>query len=81
MQRDEPRQAIETLAATSPEASASTAIQRDEALRRRGLGAAMVAGCALAIQGCLDGDGVAVVGARTSDPYGLLVARQLGRDL
>lgn len=81
MERDEPCPVVERLAQTSPEASRWSASRKEDELRRRGLVAAMVAGCALAIQGCLEGEGVAVVGARSSDPYGLAVARQLGRDL
>lgn len=73
--------ALGRLAATSPEAMGLSAERQREELRRRGLFAAMVAGCALAIHGVFSGDGVAVVGARASDPYGLILARQLGRDL
>lgn len=81
MERDETRRVVERLATTSPQAGAWSASRKEDELRRRGLVAAMVAGCALAVRGCLEGDGVAVVGARASDPYGLSVARQLGRDL
>lgn len=81
MDPHDPATALALLAATSPKAAATPPSRQQEELRRRGLVAAMVAGCALAIEGCLEGDGVAVVGARASDPYGLSVARQLGRDL
>lgn len=81
MERDDPCPAVEVLAASCPQARTLTEHQKREELVRRGLVAAMVAGCALAIEGCLEGDGVAVVGARASDPYGLSVARQLGREL
>ena len=73
--------ALSRLAATSSAASAMRPELQGAELARRGLVAAVVAGCALAIRGCFDGDGVAVVGARASDPYGLVLARQLGRDL
>lgn len=73
---------VTRLAATSPEAAALTSEERRAELGRRGLVAALVCGWALAIRGHpVSGDGVAVVGARASDPYGLTVARQLGRDL
>ena len=38
-------------------------------------------GSALAVRGTLSPQRVAVVGARASDPYGLALARQLGREL
>lgn len=73
--------ALTLLAATSNEAATLSPKRKAAELERRRLSVAMVAGHALAIRGTLEGEGIAVVGARASDPYGLSLSRQLGRDL
>ncbi len=73
--------ALDRLASTGP--APPSEAQREAELDRRGLVAVGVPGSrsALAMRGTLPPHRVAVVGARASDPYGLALARQLGRDL
>jgi DNA processing protein len=68
------------LASTYPHASSNTASLARE-LARRGLSLVQPVGLSgpLAIAGTLPRHGVAIVGARAADPYGITLSRALGR--